>query len=165
MHDVPDLVIETVAGARPRPGGARFGALVHAMLADVPLAAAEDDVIARLAEAHGRILGAEDEEVSAASGIVRETMRHPVLRAAAEAEEKGLCYRETPVTWRLDEGAIVEGNVDLAFVDGGGIVVVDFKTDRELDGALDRYTRQVQLYACAIAAAMGKPARAVLMRV
>ena len=45
------------------------------------------------------------------------------------------------------------------------MVVVDFKTDRELDGALDRYGRQVQIYAAAIAAATGRPARGVLMRI
>jgi hypothetical protein len=43
--------------------------------------------------------------------------------------------------------------------------VVDFKTDRELEGALDRYQRQVSIYAAAIAAATGRSARAVLMRV
>jgi len=44
-------------------------------------------------------------------------------------------------------------------------VVVDFKTDREMDGAFDRYQRQVSIYAAAIAAATGRPTRAVLMRV
>jgi ATP-dependent exoDNAse (exonuclease V) beta subunit len=45
------------------------------------------------------------------------------------------------------------------------MVVIDFKTDRELAGALDRYRRQVQIYASAVAAATGRPARAVLMRI
>jgi ATP-dependent exoDNAse (exonuclease V) beta subunit len=54
------------------------------------------------------------------------------------AAEQGLCYRETTVTWRLETGAIVEGYVDLAYVAGGEVVVVDFKTDRELDGAIER---------------------------
>jgi hypothetical protein len=45
------------------------------------------------------------------------------------------------------------------------MVVIDFKTDRELSGALDDYERQVRLYAAGVAAATGLPARAVLMRV
>jgi ATP-dependent exoDNAse (exonuclease V) beta subunit len=45
------------------------------------------------------------------------------------------------------------------------VVVVDFKTDRELDGPLETYRRQVQAYASAVGAALGKRARAVLMRV
>jgi ATP-dependent exoDNAse (exonuclease V) beta subunit len=76
-----------------------------------------------------------------------------------------LCYRETPVTWRLETGAIVEGVVDLAYVDDQHLVVIEFKTDRELDGAIDRYRRQLRLYATAIAGATGRPARAILMRV
>ena len=62
-------------------------------------------------------------------------------------------------------GALIEGFVDLAYADEEGFVVVDFKTDRELEGALDRYQRQVSIYAAAIAAATGRSARAVLMRV
>ena len=45
------------------------------------------------------------------------------------------------------------------------MVVIDFKTDRELRGAVERYRRQVQIYASAIAAATARPARAVLMRI
>jgi ATP-dependent exoDNAse (exonuclease V) beta subunit len=45
------------------------------------------------------------------------------------------------------------------------MVVIDFKTDRELQGALDRYRRKVRIYASAIAAATGRAARAVLMRI
>jgi ATP-dependent helicase/nuclease subunit A len=66
---------------------------------------------------------------------------------------------------RTSAGTLVEGTVDLAFDDGEQFVVVDFKTDRELDGALERYQQQVQIYARAIATAMGRPVRAVLMRI
>jgi ATP-dependent helicase/nuclease subunit A len=119
----------------------------------------------RLAAAHGRILGAEPTEVAAARDAVAETLRHPVLEAARKAVDARQCYRETPVPLRLDSGVIVEGNVDLAFRDAEGFVVVDFKTDRELDGALERYERQVSLYAEAIARSTGLATRAVLMRV
>ena len=44
-------------------------------------------------------------------------------------------------------------------------VVVDFKTDRELEGELERYRRQVRIYAAAIGQATGKPVRAVLMQI
>jgi ATP-dependent exoDNAse (exonuclease V) beta subunit len=73
--------------------------------------------------------------------------------------------RGAATAWRLPSGAIVEGNVDLAYLSGEEIVVIDFKTDRELEGALDRYRRQVQVYASAIGAAMGRPARPVLMKI
>ena len=47
---------------------------------------------------------------------------------------------------------------DLAFEQDGAMVVVDFKTDREMEGAVDRYQRQVRIYAAAIAAATGRSA-------
>ena len=155
---------ESASDGAGRPGGARFGTLVHALLADVPLAAASDAVVVRLADAHGRMLGAQPDEVTSAREVVARVLAHPVLRAAAAADAAGRCYRETPVTLRTADGGLVEGHVDLAFDDGDGFVVVDFKTDRELDGALDRYTAQVQVYAGAIARATGRPARGVLLR-
>jgi ATP-dependent exoDNAse (exonuclease V) beta subunit len=143
----------------------RFGTLVHAILAAIPLASAEGDGAARLAAAHGRVLGATEEEIAVATDVVNRALAHPVLVAAARAAADGRCYRETPVTLRLEGGAIVEGNVDLAYLDADGVVVVDFKTDRELEGAVDAYRRQVQVYADAVGAALHRPARAVLMRV
>jgi ATP-dependent exoDNAse (exonuclease V) beta subunit len=160
----PEVSVETAAAGGPRPGGARFGTLVHALVADAPLAG-DDETIDRVAEAHGRILGATADEIAAAKDAVRRVRAHPVLRDAARAAEAGQCYRETPVTWRLPDGRLVEGTVDLAYLSGERVVVVDFKTDRELDGALDRYRRQVQIYAAAVGAALGRPARGVLMRV
>ena len=162
--DAIDVTVETVAGAAGRPGGARFGSLVHVLLADVPLAGSNGELLAKLADAHGRVLGAEPAEVAAARELVARVLSHPVITAAADAQRDGACYREMPMTWRLDGGALVEGTVDLAYASGAEMVVVDFKTDRELEGALDRYRRQIQIYAAAIASATGRPTRAVLMR-
>ena len=163
--EAPQVTIETVGGSGSRPGGARFGTLVHALLADVPLAGASAELVERLAAAHGRLLGADTAEVDAARDAVARVLAHPALRAAAAADAAGRCYRETPVTLRSAGGALVEGQVDLAFEDGGRFVVVDFKTDRELDGALDRYTRQVQIYAAAIREATGTPTSAILFQI
>ena len=163
--DAIPVSVETVASGVARPGGVRFGSLVHALLSDVPL---DGDGIGRLdalAQTHGRVLGADAAEVAGARNVVARALAHPVLMAAARAAAVSACYRETPVTLRLDDRTIVEGHVDLAFDDGDGFVVVDFKTDRELEGEMDRYRRQVQIYAAAIARATGRPARGVLMRV
>jgi ATP-dependent exoDNAse (exonuclease V) beta subunit len=138
---------------------------VHALLADVPLSGSDTHIIERLAAAHGRVLGADLSEIEAATEVVRRVLEHPLLQEAAQAAEQGRCYRETPVTLRLDPGVVIEGNVDLAYDTHGNVTVIDFKTDRELEGALDVYRRQVQIYAYAIAAATGLRARAVLMKV
>ena len=147
-----------------REGGARFGTLVHTLLADMPLDSAESGLIERLASAHGRVLGATPEEIDSAVAVVRRVLQHPMFEDAAQAAKDGRCYRETPVTLRLDEGGLVEGFVDLAFEANGEMVVVDFKTDRELKGSLETYRRQVQIYAYAIASATGLPARGLLMK-
>jgi ATP-dependent exoDNAse (exonuclease V) beta subunit len=164
-----EVALEAAAGRGQRPAGRRFGALVHALLADVPLtaraAADGGNGVSGLAAAHGRVLGASEEEVTAAASLVEATLEHPVMRAAARAAAASRCYRETPVTLKTDDGSIVEGFVDLAFEDDDGFVVVDFKTDRELEGEFERYRRQVQIYATAIGRATGRPARAVLMKI
>jgi ATP-dependent exoDNAse (exonuclease V) beta subunit len=159
-----DVTVEMSEVLDARPGGRRFGTLVHALLASVPLGTG-DEALARLANAQGRVLGATPEEVTAAYDAVRRVMRHPVMQPAADAQKKGLCYRETPVTWRLSDRALVEGHVDLAYVVDDEVVVVEFKTDRELAGALEPYRRQVQIYAAAVGSALGLRPRAVLMRV
>ena len=148
-----------------RPGGTRFGELVHAVLASAPLDAG-GDAIAALAEVHGRVLSAPDAEVAAAADAVARLFQHDLLQRARAADARGACRRETPVTLLMPDGPIVEGIVDLAFEEDGGWTVVDYKTDRELErlGA-ERYRRQVSLYASAIASATGRPAAAVLVRV
>ena len=169
LHDLPAERIEVVfaqaSEGKSRPGGVRFGSLVHALLADVPLDEDGEPALARLSEAHGRILGAAPEEVAAAREAVAAALTHPVLAAAGRAARAGQCYRETPVTFRLGTGVMVEGYVDLAYRDEGAFVVVDFKTDRELEGARERYERQVLLYAAAIRRSTGLPTRAVLMQI
>ena len=150
-----------IGDGQRRPGGNRFGSLVHALLADVPLA--DRSVLGQLAVAHGRLLAASSAEVEAATTLVGLALDHPLLIDAAAAEAEGRCMRETPVTLRLDDGSLVEGTVDLAFQTGAGFVVVDFKTDAPSEEVLARYRRQVGLYAAAIRRATGEPVTAFLM--
>src|SRR5262249_17401777 len=91
--------------------GARFGELVHALLAAVPLAA-DASAIAALAAVLGRIVSATPQEVSAAAGRVEGLLRHDMLDRARRAERRGQCRRETPVTLTLADGTLVEGVVD-----------------------------------------------------
>jgi ATP-dependent exoDNAse (exonuclease V) beta subunit len=160
-----DVRVEDVSGNSAREGGARFGTLVHALLADVPFDSADGGLVEHLASAHGRVLGATSEEIDSAVAVVGRILQHPILMDAARAARNERCYRETPVTLRMETRGLVEGFVDLAFEVNGEMVVVDFKTDRELEGSLETYRRQVQIYARAIATATGLPARGVLMKI
>ena len=148
-----------------RPGGSRFGELVHAVLAAVPLEA-DRAAIDALTEVHGRILSAPVDELIAAAQTVERVLAHDLLARARRAGSRGACRRETPVTCLHGDGVMVEGIVDLAFEEQGAWTVVDYKTDRELAAVgEDRYRRQVALYASAIAQATGQRARGVLVRV
>jgi ATP-dependent exoDNAse (exonuclease V) beta subunit len=164
-HEVP--VEETAIGERSaRPGGRRFGTLVHAVLEVVDLDADASE-LERAARVQGRLLAASEEEVAAAGEAARAALAHPLLRRAAKAATRGELRRETPVLLRRDDGSLVEGVVDLAFreAEGGAWTVVDFKTDRELGEQRGRYAAQLRLYARAIADATGATAHPVLLLV
>jgi ATP-dependent helicase/nuclease subunit A len=146
-----------------RPAGTRYGTLVHAALATVPLDA-DPPTVARFVETQGRVVAATTEEVVSATEVTRAVLAHATFDAARAAERRGTLLRETPITIDVG-GTLVEGVADCVFEDDRGYVVIDFKTDRATGDVLDRYRTQVGLYAEAVARATGKPARAVLMKV
>jgi ATP-dependent helicase/nuclease subunit A len=145
-----------------QPAGRRFGTLLHAVLAATPLAG-EAGEVDDIAAVHGHLLGAPAGEVAAAATLARQVLAHPLMREAAVADRDGGCRREAPVTYRCPDGSLVEGVVDLAFKRGESWVVVDFKTDRVVDTALDTYRRQVGLYVAAVARATGASSAGVLV--
>ena len=167
LEDRPPVQIERIErGDSERPSGRRFGALVHAMLATVDLDA-DAAAIQASAALNGRLVGAAEEEIDAASVAVRAALEHPILRRAAASARKRKIRRETPVLITLDDGSLVEGVVDLAFREDAGELagwtVVDFKTDREITDASDRYAAQVSAYVAAIGAATGLSSRGILL--
>jgi ATP-dependent exoDNAse (exonuclease V) beta subunit len=144
-----------------RPRGPRFGALVHAVLATVPLDAT-DEVVARTAGTQGRILVASQDEVTAAAAVVSAVLRHDLISRAKAADA---VRRETPLSWVQKDGTLIEGVLDLAFTEDGVTTVVDFKTDHELAAGEARYRAQLQQYVNAVAAVTKRPAKGVLFRV
>ncbi len=156
-----------------RPFGPRFGALVHMTLATVPLDA-DVTTVHTFAATQGRILlgagDAFDLEISAVVEAVLAVLRHPLFDEIRVADAAGLCHREFPLIWQAPTGMLVEGTIDLAFEEAGGpntrsFVVLDFKTDRELDVEGERYRRQLGIYCQALVALQGGSARGILMRV
>ena len=160
----PKVEVIEVLRDLERPAGIRFGALVHAALAAVPLDA-NNTQVREIAFLHARILGNDESEAVAAVTAVQSVLAHPFMTRAREAVLKGQCRRETPVTLILADGTLVEGVLDLAFFDKGGWTVVDFKTDRELEKELERYKRQVALYALSIERTTGQACAAILMKI
>jgi ATP-dependent helicase/nuclease subunit A len=143
------------------PTGRRFGTLVHSVLRDVPLDASPA-TIRQWAQLNGRILGAPAEEVEAACSRVVAALAHPLLDRARAAERR---HREYPVMLQAGGGRLMEGIIDLAFVENGAWVIVDFKTDADMSAVRNQYNRQLQWYASALSRLTGLPARAYLLGV
>jgi len=158
----PNVAVESTTASRAaRPHGKRFGILVHAVLATVALDA-DAAAIADAARIQGRIAGATDEEISAARDAALAALAHPLIVRAKSASR---VERETALMI-AEPDAIVEGVVDLAFLEEGvGWTVVDFKTDVEIAPRLPGYVRQVDAYTRAIAEATGQPAKGAILSV
>jgi len=159
----PDpVVVETIAtGLQAGPTGRRFGTLVHAVLRDIPLDA-NRATIRQWAQLNGRIVGAPPEEVESACFRVEAALAHPLLDRARAAKRK---HREYPVMLAVDDGRLMEGIIDLAFVEKNAWVIIDFKTDADVSSRGDQYQRQLQWYASALSRLTGLPARAYLLGV
>ncbi len=160
------VVTATTAAGAARPWGRRFGTLVHAILAATPLDASPTQVAA-VASVHSEMTGATVPERDAAAEAVVAALAHPLFERARAAGRD--CRREAPVLLRDLDGTLLEGFVDLVFrapdEDGVTWVVVDYKTDREIEGRQAEYEAQVWSYVRAVAAATGERARGVLLRV
>jgi ATP-dependent exoDNAse (exonuclease V) beta subunit len=161
IDTVSSVDIEILPGTPDRPRGARFGTLVHAVLATVALDATEEAIEAT-AQTQGRILNATADEIRAAAGVVAAVLRHELL---ARARRSPNVRRETPVTWLQSDGTLIEGVLDLAFEESDRTVVVDFKTDYELVAGETRYRAQLQQYVNAVARATGREAAGVLFKI
>ncbi len=147
-----------------RPGGARFGTLVHQLLASAALEA-DRQALDALAKSVGALLGATSQEIVSAAAAAEAALAHDLLRRARAAHARGVLRREVPVVLYLDDRTAVDGVVDLAFEEDGAWLVVDYKTDDPVfigQDHLDAYRRQVELYRAAVARATGREARAAL---
>jgi ATP-dependent helicase/nuclease subunit A len=156
---VAGIEVISIGRAGGGPAGRGFGSLVHAVIAST--LSTQGASVASIATMQARVLGCTPEEAAAAANVVESALAHPFFQRVRSSPR---VRRETPVTHRQSDGTLLEGVVDLAFEEDGAWVVADFKTDREIEDRLDDYRRQVSLYAVAVAAATGQPARGVLVR-
>ncbi|HTW87347.1 MAG TPA: UvrD-helicase domain-containing protein [Candidatus Binataceae bacterium] len=167
IPNLPPAEIELVELPRSieRPGGKRFGTLVHATMLRVE-SDARAGAIREAAELQGRMLGATPVEIAAAAVAVGNALAAPLIIRAFAARE---CRRECAIVARLTDGTLVEGVADLAFLDEHGSppcwTVIDFKTDADWSRRLAEYRVQLGLYMAAISASTGLSARGVLLGV
>ena len=86
----------------------------------------------------------------------------------------GRWWREVPFVvsraedGNADRGPLATGRVDLVHEDADELVVIDYKTDRDVTAenaeshALEKHSGQAEIYAQALAAATGLPVREVV---
>lgn len=140
------VTIHSTGRAAARPAGPRFGTLVHTILRDTALDADRAGISA-LAQVHGRLLGATPEEIEHAIEAAQAALGHELIARARSAEQ---LHRELPVILKLDNRRVLEGSVDLAFLERGVWQIVDFKTDADLAHKQAHYKRQLHWYALAV---------------
>src|SRR5262249_2712910 len=158
-----EIQVEEVARTTDRPHSAAFGKLVHESILRVPFGATQDHILSVTAQV-ARILGAAEADARAAAAVVTRAMTSPSMREAAVST---MVHREYPILCKIEDGTLVEGIADLAFLSGtngsAGWTVLDFKTDWDIHSRMDEYRKQLALYLRGISILTGTPARGVLL--
>ncbi|HTY56807.1 MAG TPA: UvrD-helicase domain-containing protein, partial [Candidatus Binataceae bacterium] len=163
IPECDDISVIEIARDSHRPHGPRFGTLVHEILLSVAFDA-DREAISRAAAFRARILGANDDEITAAVEAVGRALASPLMIEARNAGNVRT-RRECSVLVALEDGTLVEGVADLAFTesDNGPWTVVDFKTDIEIARRMGEYRAQLGLYLRGIRQSTGQQARGVIL--
>ncbi len=159
--DPVPVTVETIEKQEGRASGRRFGTLVHAVMRDVALDATRSTV-GKAVALNARSIGATGDEIEGARSAVEAALEHPLLIRARNSKR---LHREYPVTLRLEDNMLLEGAIDLAFVENDEWVVVDFKTDADSQDRRQQYLRQLQWYGYALRQLTGLAARAYLLEI
>src|SRR5262249_51525692 len=92
-----------------------------------------------------------DEEIAAATKAVTAALQHALMVRARKSQRM---VRELPLVTQHDD-RLLEGVLDLAFLEDGSWVVLDFKTDAEDLQGQSTYRRQLRWYIHAMEKLMG----------
>ena len=170
------------------PGGAARGSAVHRFLELADYASLPADGLAESMKAAVRSqlrkfteegLMSEEESDLVLAGPISVFLSSGLGQRMRAADEAGLLRREQPFTlslpaneidpsWPADETVLVQGVIDAYFEEDGGLVLVDYKTDRvdPKDGAAvlkDRYAVQLRAYEKALNTLLDAPVREIFI--
>lgn len=150
---------EFVVPARPG-AGLRVGSLVHEALEHADFDS--PDGVHRLVRALAPEYDLPEDAVDTACSLAARCLDLPVMHRARDAQA---CYREMPFTVSTDRG-LLEGRMDLVFIEEDGAVIVDYKTDAITEGEAvtraEHHRPQGQAYAEALAAVLDLPVKEVV---
>ena len=157
--EIPDFLKEKPEDGEKR--GALYGTAVHRVMECMDFAAFLDvDVSSKeavLAYIHAQLDAmSKDRLPEDLRALVNPNkfirfFESPVARRMAEADKRGDLYREKPFVMDYD-GALVQGIIDVFWMEEDRIVLLDYKTDRvdAPEELVDRYKKQLELYAQAL---------------
>ena len=158
-------------------GGAARGTAYHRMLQKLPFSRCRSfrqvtEEMDRLVQ-EGKV--SKKERRLTDSAVLWAFFQSPFGKRLAEAEEKGLLYKETQFMVGIparqmgiadsDELVLVQGMIDVYAKEEDGILLVDYKTDRvesELE-LLERYGLQVRYYARALEQLTGEKVKEAIL--
>ncbi len=152
------------------------GTALHAFMQYTDFVAARQSIeheITRLVQS-GYLSALQGESIDRdrAAAFVRSPLIDRVLRSQQVYKEYRFTVRIPAVTVSPDidqrfyeEPVVLQGAVDLAFVEDGALVVVDYKTDRvrSADRLVGMYASQLTLYRRALEACLGLPVKECLI--
>ena len=155
---------------------AEKGTALHAFMQFADFARAREDIRAelqRLADG-GYLTAAQADSVDIAraesffnSGLISRCLESSEVYKEYRFNVRIPAYRvKTDIAAEFaDEPVILQGAVDLAFVEDGEIVIVDYKTDRVKDPSelVQRYSEQLRLYKGAMEECLGLPVKECLI--
>jgi ATP-dependent exoDNAse (exonuclease V) beta subunit len=122
-------------------GGKDLGSLAHLLLEkgwdwDKP-------ALRKAALVYGEKLGVPKPETEKAVEWVEKTLQNELLQ---RARKTGKIFRELPMTGAIEKGMFLNAVIDLAFLEGDEWVIVDYKTDQDMEKRKEKYRLQLGYY-------------------
>lgn len=161
---IPAFVDETAKREEISQGALR-GTAVHRVLECLDFTAVRDEsLLADVEEQMKQMLASEQVTKEMADLVnpqqIAEFLCSDVGRRMRRAAEEGLLYREKPFVLGMpeEELILVQGIIDVFWMEGDSMILLDYKTDRVKDGKqlCDMYRAQLDLYAKALEAVWDK---------
>ena len=158
--------------------GTAYGTAMHRVMEclDLTKIASKEDLLEQVGEMaeSGRL--SQEAEGKISRKALCDFLSGSLFGRMKKAQQEGLLFREKPFVMSVpareadpdydsDEPVLVQGIMDAYFMEGDGIVLVDYKTDRvkspqELSA---RYRRQMQLYGQALEQGTGKKVKEAIL--
>ncbi len=121
--------------------GKAFGVLTHQLLEKGWNW--DNETLVKAAKLWGPGLGLSADKTQEAAELAAKALDNGLLKRAKQSSR---VFRELSLTGKNSEGNNLNAVIDLAFLEDGAWVVVDYKTDRQPERGLEDYRKQISYY-------------------